>query len=166
MEYFLLFLIWIAAAFFFPLLLKRFQIPWVTAVILAGMILGPYGLNVVNTGDVMDFLATIGLVFLMFTAGLDTKFSVLKKAGRNVLYFALVNRGIPFITGFLVGIYLGLTLFSSLVLGVCFSSSSVGLIVPMLRELKIKSTLVSAIFLEDARAHPNPTQSYFIVKFF
>lgn len=170
MEYFLLFLIWIAAAFFFPLLLKRFQIPWVTAVILAGMILGPYGLNVVNTGDVMDFLATIGLVFLMFTAGLDTKFSVLKKAGRNVLYFALVNLGIPFITGFLVGIYLGLTLFSSLVLGVCFSSSSVGLIVPMLRELKIKSkiksTLVSAIFLEDARAHPNPTQSYFIVKFF
>ena len=153
MEYFLLFLIWIAAAFFFPVVLKRFQIPWVTAVIFAGMILGPYGLNIVNTGEVMNFLATIGLVFLMFTAGLDTKFSVLKKAGRNVLYFALVNLGIPFATGFLVGIYLGLTPFSSLVLGVCFSSSSVGLIVPTLRELKIKSkiksTLVSAIFLED-----------------
>ena len=153
MEYFLLFLIWIAAAFFFPVALRRFQIPWVTAVIFAGMILGPYGLNVVNTGEVMDFLATIGLVFLMFTAGLDTKFSVLKKAGRKVLYFALMNLGIPFAMGCLVGIYLGLTLFSSLVLGVCFSSSSVGLIVPMLRELKIKSkiksTLVSAIFLED-----------------
>lgn len=153
MEYFLLFLIWIAAAFFFPLMLKRFQIPWVTAVIFAGMILGPYGLNVVNTGEVMNFLAAIGLVFLMFTAGMDIKFSALKKAGRNVLYFALVNLGIPFATGCLVGIYLGLTLFSSLVLGVCFSSSSVGLIVPMLKELniksKIKSTLVSAIFLED-----------------
>ena len=153
MEYFLLFLIWIAAAFFFPVVLRRFQIPWVTAVIFAGMILGPYGLNVVNTGEVMDFLAAIGLVFLMFTAGMDIKFSALKKAGRNVLYFALVNLGIPFATGCLVGIYLGLTLFSSLVLGVCFSSSSVGLIVPMLKELniksKIKSTLVSAIFLED-----------------
>ena len=77
MEYFLLFLIWIAAAFFFPRLLRRFQIPWVTAVIFAGILLGPYGLGVVHSGEVMDFLAAIGLVFLMFTAGLDTKFSVL-----------------------------------------------------------------------------------------
>lgn len=153
MAYILLFLIWIAAAFFFPVVLRRFQIPWVTAVIFAGMILGPYGLNVVNPGEVMDFLATIGLVFLMFTAGLDTKFSVLKKAGRNVLCFAFFNFGFPFVMGFLVGFYLGLPFLSSLVLGACFSSSSVGLIVPMLRELdveeKIKSTVVSAMFLED-----------------
>jgi Kef-type K+ transport system membrane component KefB len=153
MAYILLFLIWIAAAFFFPVALRRFQIPWVTAVIFAGMILGPYGLNLVNTGEVMDFLATIGLIFLMFTAGLDTKFSELKKAGKNVLYFAIINLGVPYATGIFIGLYLGLTPFSSLVLGACFSSSSVGLIVPMLRELniksKIKSTVVSALFLED-----------------
>jgi Kef-type K+ transport system membrane component KefB len=153
MEYFLLFLIWIAAAFFFPVMLRRFQIPWVTAVIFAGILLGPYGLGVVNPGEVMDFLATIGLVFLMFTAGLDTKFSVLKRAGKGVLYFSMVNLGIPFATGCLVGVFLGLGVFASLVLGICFSSSSVGVIVPMLRELKvksnIKSTVTSAIFLED-----------------
>ena len=148
-----MFLIWIAAAFFFPLMLRRLQMPWVTAVIFAGVFLGPYGLSVVNPGEIMDFLATIGLVFLMFTAGLDTKFSVLKKAGKDVLYFSLVNLGIPFATGFVVGMYLGLGVFASLVLGVCFSSSSVGVIVPMLRELKvksrIKSTMTSAIFFED-----------------
>ena len=153
MEYFLLFLIWIAAAFFFPVILRRFQIPWVTAVIFAGILLGPYGLGVVNPGEVMDFLATIGLVFLLFTAGLDTKFSVLKKAGKDVVYFSMVNLGIPFATGCLVGVFLGLSVFASLVLGVCFSSSSVGVIVPMLRELKvksrIKSTVTSAVFLED-----------------
>jgi Kef-type K+ transport system membrane component KefB len=153
MEYFLLFLIWIAAAFFFPLILRRLQMPWVTAVIFAGVFLGPHGLSVVNPGEIMDFLATIGLVFLMFTAGLDTKFSVLKKAGKDVLYFSLVNLSIPFATGFVVGMYLGLGVFASLVLGVCFSSSSVGVIVPMLRELKVKSrvksTITSAIFLED-----------------
>jgi len=65
------------------MMLRKFQIPWVTAVIFAGMLLGPYGLNVVNPGEVMNFLATIGLVFLMFTAGLDTKFSVLKKARKG-----------------------------------------------------------------------------------
>ncbi len=153
MEYFLLFLIWIAAAFFFPVMLRRFQIPWVTAVIFAGVFLGPYGLRVVNPGEIMDFLATIGLVFLMFTAGLDTKFSVLKRAGRNVLYFSMINLGIPFATGYFVGIFLGLSVFASLVLGICFSSSSIGVIVPMLRELKvkskIKSTVMSAMFLED-----------------
>ncbi|UCD26015.1 MAG: cation:proton antiporter [Candidatus Bathyarchaeota archaeon] len=148
-----MFLIWIAAAFFFPLMLRRLQMPWVTAVIFAGIFLGPHGLSVVNPGEIMDFLATIGLVFLMFTAGLDTKFSVLKKAGKDVLYFSLVNLSIPFATGFVVGMYLGLGVFASLVLGVCFSSSSVGVIVPMLRELKVKSrvksTITSAIFLED-----------------
>ena len=153
MEYFLLFLIWIAAAFFFPVMLRRLQMPWVTAVIFAGLFLGPYGLSVVNPGEIMNFLATIGLVFLMFTAGLDTKFSVLKKAGKDVLYFSALNLGIPFVTGFVVGLYLGLGVFASLVLGVCFSSSSVGVIIPMLRELKvkkrIKSTITSAIFFED-----------------
>ncbi len=153
MEYFLLFLIWIAAAFFFPVMLRRFQIPWVTAVIFAGIFLGPYGLRVVNPGEIMDFLATIGLVFLMFTAGLDTKFSVLKRAGKDVLYFSMINLGIPFATGYFVGVFLGLSVFASLVLGICFSSSSIGIIVPMLRELKvksnIKSTVMSAMFLED-----------------
>ena len=148
-----MFLIWIAAAFFFPVMLRRLQMPWVTAVIFAGIFLGPYGLSVVNPGEIMNFLATIGLVFLMFTAGLDTKFSVLKKAGKDVLYFSALNLGIPFVTGFVVGLYLGLGVFASLVLGVCFSSSSVGVIIPMLRELKvkkrIKSTITSAIFFED-----------------
>lgn len=153
MEYFLLFLIWIAAAFFFPRMLRKLHIPWVTAVIFAGIFLGPYGFGVVNPGEIMDFLATIGLVFLMFTAGLDVKLSVLKKTGKSVVYFALLNLGIPFATGCLVGIFFGLGVLASLILGITFSSSSVAIIVPTLKELKVKSrvksTLMSAVFLED-----------------
>jgi len=153
MEYFLLFSIWIAAAFFFPIMFRKIQIPWVNAVILAGILLGPSGFRVVYPGEVTDFLATIGLVFLMFTAGLDIKFSVLKKTGRKVVIFTVFNFAIPLVTGFLVGFFLGLSSFSSLILGVCFSSSSVAIVVPTLKELKVKSTirstLTSAIFLED-----------------
>jgi len=153
MEYFVLFLIWIAAAFFFPGMLRKLHIPWVTAVIFAGIFLGPYGLGWVNPGEVMDFLAALGLVFLMFTAGLDIKFSVLKRTGKNVAYFAMVNFSIPFATGCFVGIFAGLGVLASLILGVCFSSSSVAMIVPMLKELNVKSRtkskLTSAIFLED-----------------
>ncbi|NIW14682.1 MAG: hypothetical protein GWN31_12310, partial [Candidatus Thorarchaeota archaeon] len=128
MEIFLLFLIWIAAAFFFPRMLRRLHIPWVTAVIFAGIFLGPYGVGWVIPGEVTDFLATLGLVFLMFTAGLDTKFSVLKKAGKKVVYFAMLNFSVPFATGCFVGIFSGLGVFASLILGVCFSSSSVAMI--------------------------------------
>jgi Kef-type K+ transport system membrane component KefB len=42
----------------------------------------------INPGEVMNFLATLGLVFLMFSAGLETKLSVLKRTGKNVAYFA------------------------------------------------------------------------------
>ena len=153
MEYFLLFLIWIAASFFFPAVLRKIQIPWVNAVILAGIFLGPYGLGVVYPGEITDFFATLGLVFLMFTAGLDTKFSVLKKAGKRVAYFAMWNFLIPFATGFFVGILLKLDVLASLILGTCFSSSSIGVIIVTLRELevksKIKSTVISAMFIED-----------------
>jgi len=91
-------------------MLRRFHVPWVTAVIFAGILLGPYGLGVVNPGEVMDFLATIGLVLLMFTTGLDTKFSVLKRQGKDVVYFSMLNLGIPFTTGCLLGVFLGLSI--------------------------------------------------------
>lgn len=153
MEYFLLFLIWIAASFFFPAVLRKIQIPWVNAVILAGILLGPYGFGVVYPGEIMDFFATLGLVFLMFTAGLDTKLSVLKKAGKDVVYFAIWNFLIPFTTGFFIGILLRLDVFASLILGTCFSSSSIGVIIVTIRELeiksRIKSTIISAMFIED-----------------
>jgi len=59
MEFFLLFLILIEAAFFFPGMV-RWQILWVTAVIFTGILLGPYSLGVINLSKVMTFLAAIG----------------------------------------------------------------------------------------------------------
>ena len=152
MEYFLLFLIWIAASFFFPVVLRKIQIPWVNSVILAGIFVGPYGFGLVYPGEITDFFAALGLVFLMFTAGLDTKLSVLKRAGKDVMYFAALNFFIPFTTGFFVGILLGLDIFPSLILGTCYSSSSIGVIIITLKELKvksrIKSTIVSSLAIE------------------
>lgn len=153
MAYYLLFLIWVAAAFFFPGILRKIHIPWVTAVILAGIVLGPYGLGWAAPSEPMEFLATIGLVLLMFSAGADTGMSVLKSAGKGVLYFALLNLGIPMTTGFALGLLWGLELFPALVLSVCYGSSSVGMIIPTLKELKtdprIASLMTPAMFLED-----------------
>lgn len=134
-------MIWVAAAFLFPEILKRFRIPWVTAVILTGMLLGPHGLAVIHPEEAMFFLATLGLIFLMFTAGLDITFSVLRKTGKEVLLYTVLNFVVPFVAGCLVGILLELDVFASLILGTCFSSSSIGIIAPTLRELKIEPEL-------------------------
>ncbi len=153
MEYYLLFLIWIAAAFFFPGILRKIHIPWVTAVILAGIVLGPYGLGWAIPDDLMEFLATVGLILLMFSAGVDTKMSALRSTGKEVVYFALLNMGIPMITGLALGFLWRLELFPTLVLSICFGSSAVGVIIPTLKELKtdprIASLMTPAIFFED-----------------
>ena len=153
MDYLPLFLVWVAAVFLLPEILRKFRIPWVTAVIFTGMLLGPYGLGVIYPEEATFFLSSLGLIFLMFTAGLDTKISFLRETGKETVIYTVLNFGVPFITGCLVGVVLGLDFFTSLILGTCFSSSSVGIIIPLTKELevesKIKSTITAAIFLED-----------------
>lgn len=153
MDYLPLFLIWIAAVFLLPELLRKVRIPWVSAVMFSGMLLGPYGLGFVQPEEAMLFLSSLGLIFLMFTAGLDIKISTLRKTGKATLLYTVLNFSVPFLTGCLVGVALGLSGFAILVLGTCFSSSSVGIIIPLLKELEIesnvKSTITAAMFLED-----------------
>jgi Kef-type K+ transport system membrane component KefB len=153
MEPLLLFLIWIAAALFFPMLLKRFHVPWVTAVIFAGIILGPFGLGWVHPGETTNLLATLGLVLLMFSSGLDTSFKVFKEAKKDVFYFTLFNLCIPLVIGFSLGFLSGMNVPGSLLMGIVFSSSSVAVITPTLRELKVESKIrqimTSTVFIED-----------------
>jgi Kef-type K+ transport system membrane component KefB len=156
MEFYLIFLIWVAAAFFVPRLLRRTRIPWVTAVIMAGILVGPFGLGLTVPGETMEFLSTIGLILLMFSAGVETKLSNIKKAGREVAYFATLNIAIPATSGFLLGYFLGWGILPALILGVVFGTSSVEVIIPTLKELrlnqKISCMLTSAVFLEDLAA--------------
>ena len=60
-------------------LLKKLHIPWVAALIIGGMILGPDGINILHPDETMSFIADMGLIFLMFMAGLETKYSTIKK---------------------------------------------------------------------------------------
>ena len=85
MDYLPLFLVWVAAVFLLPEILRKFRIPWVTAVIFTGMLLGPYGFGVIYPEEAMFFLSSLGLIFLMFTAGLDTKISFLRETGKETI---------------------------------------------------------------------------------
>ena len=153
MEHVLLFLIWIIAAFLLPELLGRLRIPWLTSVILVGIIFGPYGFELIQPTETIDFLARLGLIFLMFLGGLEVKTSEIKRRWREVFYFTSANFLLPLAIGFIVGLLLNLPFFGIMMLGICASSSFVGVIIPILMDLKVEtrvlSTVATATFIED-----------------
>ncbi len=154
MDYLLFFLIIITAAFILPELAKKIHVPYVTAIILAGIAIGPFGFKLLDLGEIASFLAFIGAIFLMFTAGLDVKLSSLKRIGKKVLIIALFNGIIPFITGYYIANYFGYNFITSLILGAIFVSSSIAIIIPSLKETKLAETdlgktIISSTVFED-----------------
>ena len=127
MDYLLFFLIIIGAAFLLPELAKKIHLPYVTSIILAGIIIGPYGFKLFDLGDIASFLAFLGAIFLMFTAGLDVGLSSLRKIGKKAIIIALFNGIIPFATGYYIANYFGYNLITSLILGSIFVSSSIAI---------------------------------------
>lgn len=111
---------------------RRFHLPWVIALIGAGIIIGPYFLDLYEASVVTEFLAEIGLVFLMFMAGLEVKLSSLKHIGWKLIVLATINGFIPFLVGFGITSFLGYQLMTSLLVGIVFVSSSIAVVVPTL----------------------------------
>ena len=64
------------------LLTRRFQMPQVVGALLAGLILGPAVLNFLQTSDFISDLAEVGVIVLMFSAGLETDIKGMKKCGK------------------------------------------------------------------------------------
>jgi Kef-type K+ transport system membrane component KefB len=154
MDYLLFFLIIIGAAFFLPELAKRIHIPYVTSIIIAGILIGPHGFKLLDLGEIASFLAFLGAIFLMFTAGLDVKLSSLRRIGKKSIIIALFNGIIPFITGYYIANFFGYELITSLILGAIFVSSSIAIVIPSLKETKLADTdlgkiIISSTVFED-----------------
>lgn len=72
----------IISAEVFGLLSEKLNIPRVAGEIIAGLVIGPSLLNVVQSSDFISVLAELGVIMLMFTAGLDTNMSDLRETGQ------------------------------------------------------------------------------------
>ena len=57
-----------------PMLSERMRLPGIVGIILGGMLIGPNGINLLSANDRIEFLAEIGLIYLMFSAGLEVDF--------------------------------------------------------------------------------------------
>lgn len=122
---------------FFSELFNRLHLPWVIALIIAGMVIGPYGLGIFAPSETIEFLSQIGLVFLMFMAGLETQLSSFKESKIKISLIAFFNGAIPFLAGFGIGQIFTYSLQTSLLLGIIFVSSSLAVVIPSLERTKI-----------------------------
>lgn len=148
------FFIVLFAGLFFSEIFHRFHFPWVIALILSGVIIGPHGLDLIEQNETIEFIGQIGLVFLMFMAGLETKFSHFRQLGGRLLLLSLFFGGLPFLAGFLTAKFFGYSAMAGVFLGIVFISSSISVIIPTLEQTglikyKLGKSVVSATIIVD-----------------
>ena len=95
----------IIAAKFFGILARKCKAPQVVGEIIAGLIIGPSILGLVNQSDFLIEMAEIGVIILMFSAGLETDLKDLMKTGPIAALIACAGVFVPLILGALL--YMG-----------------------------------------------------------
>jgi Kef-type K+ transport system membrane component KefB len=105
-----------------PLLSERAHLPGIIGIILGGMLIGPHGFRLVDAGDGMVFLSTIGLVYLMFSAGLEVDIHQFVRVRSRSIVFGFFTFLLPQLMGMGLGKLLGLEWLGMLLLGSAFAS--------------------------------------------
>lgn len=100
-----------------PLLMKKIHLPGIVGPILAGVLIGPNGLNLLARDATIELLGTVGLLFIIFIAGLELDIEGFLKYRHRSLLFGFVSFTFPLILGFIVGVSFGFSLPGSLLLG-------------------------------------------------
>ncbi len=151
----------IIAAKVFGLGARKLKAPQVVGEIFAGILVGPSILGLVQYSDFLGQMAEIGVIILMFTAGLETRMSELRKTGVKALLIACAGVFIPLILGTLMcfGFY-GMSewgseeFYKAVFIGLILTATSVGITVEALKELgklsdTIGTTIMSAAIIDD-----------------
>ena len=139
------------------ILTKRFALPQVVGALLAGLVMGPAMLNILQETTLLDQLAELGVIVLMFNAGLETDLGELKKAGRSAFIIALVGVLVPLVGGFFLTALFNQgpdTLLQNFFIGVVLTATSVSITVETLKEIGKLSTrsgnaILGAAIIDD-----------------
>ncbi|HUE88676.1 MAG TPA: cation:proton antiporter [Vicinamibacterales bacterium] len=117
--------------------LDRVDIPAVVGLLVAGMLLGPGGLVVVPEEPVVDLLGSIGLVYIMFVAGLEIDLEIVRHQKQESAAFGLLAFWFSLVPGVGVGILLGQNLIGAFLIGAAVSSHTL-LAYPILQRLGLQ----------------------------
>ncbi|GAB3413260.1 cation:proton antiporter domain-containing protein [Niabella aquatica] len=108
---------------FAPILFSKLKVPHIIGLIVAGVIVGPYGLNLLKRDTSIVLFGTVGLLYIMFLAGLEIDLAEFKKNKKKIVVFGALTFFLPLICGTLASYYiLGYSFLSSLLLASMFST--------------------------------------------
>lgn len=145
------------------LLTKKIQLPQVVGALLAGLLLGPACLNILHETDFVIQLAELGVIVLMFTAGLETDIKELKKTGKASIVIAILGMIVPLIGGFALASVFnkgGVSdaqapiLLQNIFIGIILTATSVSITVETLKELgklntRAGNAILGAAIIDD-----------------
>lgn len=120
-----------------PILLRRINVPSIIGLIVAGVLIGPFGLNLVERNSAVVLFGTVGLLYIMFLAGLEIDMAEFKKNRNKSLVFGAYSFFIPMILGTIVFYYfLNYSIISSLLVASMFASHTL-ITYPLVNKLGI-----------------------------
>lgn len=151
----------IVIAKIFGIIARKLRAPQVVGEIIAGLIIGPSVLGLVQQTDFLVQMAEIGVVLLMFSAGLETDLKELVKTGPIAFLIACCGVFVPLVGGTLL--YMGFygaapwgseAFYKAVFIGVIMTATSVSITVESLREMgklkgKVGTTILSAAIIDD-----------------
>ena len=137
------------------LLTQKIQMPQVVGALLAGLIFGPAALNILHETEFINQLAELGVIVIMFSAGMGTNLKDLKKSGISGMLVALCGVIVPLIAGTAVAWAFihgeaDRPFLKSVFIGVILTATSVSITVETLKELGKLSTKVGNVILAAA----------------
>lgn len=141
------------------LISKKFNMPQVVGALMAGIVLGPSMLNLIQETGFIHDLSALGVIVLMFAAGLETDIKELKKTGVASIFIAILGVAIPLAGGFIVANAFNVGVGSNKLLqyifiGMVLTATSVSITVETLKELgklstKAGNTILGAALIDD-----------------
>ena len=138
-------------------LFKRIGQPAIVGEILAGLIVGPAVLGFVQPSEVLSVFAELGVVFVLFWVGLETRLDEMRNVGGDSARVGVLGVLLPFAAGFGAGAAFGEPVETSLFLGAALSATSVGITSAVLADLgllksRAARTILGAAVIDDILA--------------
>ena len=153
----LIFAIVMSSVLVAPLFAQKLKLPGIVGLIAAGLIVGPHTFGILENDRTIELLGTIGLLYIMFEAGLEINLGEVKKNKHHSILFGLLTFSVPLVMGILSGVYiLKMNLMASVLMASLFSSHTL-ISFPIVSKLGLSkkssvSTTIGATIITDTLA--------------
>jgi len=133
---------------------RRIHLPQVVGALIAGVLLGPAVLNLIEPNETISTISEFGVIFLLFSAGLETDLKQLRSSFKPSLLISALGIALALAGGFGAAFLFGMTIFESFFVGVIIASMSTSITVEALQELdkirtKTGTALLGASLFDD-----------------